>query len=151
MLTKDEIQFLSFYADDERMREIIKKHSKKPEVLITLEKGCYQSCAASSPVTIIIEDIDSIKEGGNLFYASPACDNEKNFDELLRAEHRKIMILHLIAGPSAITEARIFIHDKKDELPFNVMISKEVVATFKTFPEAAQFLAEIGEAIKNVR
>ena len=151
MLTKDEIDFLYSCSDNELMDSIIKKCCRIPEVLITLSDGCYQNSISSDPVIVIIEDLDSIEQGGELFTTEASYSTSENFYKELKKAGRNVTIQHIANSGKPITEARIFIHDKEDCFPFNVMVSREVVATFKTFPEAAQFLAEIGEAIKNVR
>lgn len=150
MLTKEEIDFLYSCSDNELMEQIVRKGTQIPEILVTLSNGCYQNSISSDPVTLIIEDLDSIKQGGELF-TTEAYSTTEEFNKAIRRAGRNVTIQQVINSDKPIIEARIFIHDKEDSFPFNVMVSREVVAAFKTFPEAAQFLAEIGEAIKNVR
>ena len=151
MLTKDEIDFLYSCSDTKMMEEIIRRETRIPGILITISDGCYQNSISSDPVTLIIEDKDHIEQGGELFYTELGCTTETDFNNALHKAERDVIIHGIIHRGYPIINARIFIHDKEDEFPFNVMVSQEVVATFRTFTEAAAFLAEIGEAIKNDR
>ena len=133
------------------MEQIVRKGIRIPEILVTLSAGCYQNSISSDPVTLIIEDLDSIERGGELFTIEAAYSTTEEFNKAIRKAGRNVLIQHIANSDKSIIEARIFVHDKEDEFPFNVMVSREVVATFRTFTEAAAFLAEIGEAIKNDR
>lgn len=151
MLTKDEIDFLYSCSDNELMEQIVRKGTCIPEVLITLSDGCYQNSISSDPVTVIIEDLDSIEQGGGLFTTEASYSTPENFYKELKKAGRNVTIQHIANSGKPITEARIFVHDNEDAFPFNVMVSREIIATFKTFAEAAELLAEIGKAIKNDR
>ena len=151
MLTKEEIDFLYSCSDNEMMEQIVRKGIRIPEILVTLSAGCYQNSISSDPVTLIIEDLDSIERGGELFTIEAVYSTTEEFNKAIRKAGRNVLIQHIVNSDKPIIEARIFVHDKEDEFPFNVMVSREVVATFRTFTEAAAFLVEIGETIKNVR
>lgn len=146
MLTKEEIDFLYQCSDTQLMQSIVKKGVTIPSVLITIEHGCYSNCAASAPVEIIIEDKDTIKEGGELFVAEAICLDQESFDDRIKEANRNVTLSHIKATGTPI-EVRIFIHDLKDDFPYCVQIDKdEVVGAFKTFNEAAQFVSELGTA-----
>jgi len=142
MFTDHEVNFLREcsgnynYSPDERLcfSEILAKialthTAPKPEIIVTIEDGCYQYAHANTEVTLIIEDIDAIKDNaGELFYTSPVTED---YDLYLRKAKMSTKLPR---------EVRIFIHDPEDQFPYQVMIDGEVIQTLETMQDALTYL-----------
>jgi len=144
MFTDEEIKLLTIYSSkvisnilnpsDRKMFEtilskIVMLHTApKPEVIVTLERGCYQYSHANTEIVLIIEDKDSIKDGGDLFYAAPITEE---YDSYLRKAK---------VSTKLPREVRIFIHDPEDQFPYQVMIDGEVIQTLETMQDALTYL-----------
>jgi hypothetical protein len=101
----------------------------KPQVIVTIEDGCYQYSHSNMPVELIIEDIDAMSRGDGLLHTSQAGASQKEFDSYIEKSAKRFL-----------REARIFVHDSGDTFPYQVMVNDEIINTFKTFEEAANFL-----------
>jgi len=111
------------------LSKIVMLHTApKPEVIVTLERGCYQYSHANTEIVLIIEDKDSIKDGGDLFYAAPITEE---YDSYLRKAK---------VSTKLPREVRIFIHDPEDQFPYQVMIDGEVIQTLETMQDALTYL-----------
>jgi len=102
----------------------------KPQVIVTIEDGCYQYSHSNMPVELIIEDIDAMSRGDDLLHTSQAGASQKEFDSYIQKSRKRFL-----------REARIFVHDPEDLFPYQIIFNdEEVVDTFKTFDEAVDFL-----------
>lgn len=147
MITDNEVSFLVGYSNNlnctkqERayfasiLDKVVKMSTApKPEIIVTLEGGCYQYAHANMDLDLIIEDLDCIKNNeGELFYTSPVTEDYDLYLRKAKNEAKKPR------------EIRIFIHDDEDEFPYNLLIDGEVVETFKNLIEAVAFLQEYTE------
>jgi hypothetical protein len=147
MFTNQEMSTLKLCVEDQTLEDFDREmltsvmykiarlySDPKPEIIVTIEDGCYYSSHANTEVVLIIEDKDSIKDGGDLFYAAPIFED---YDAALRKA--KVNAKHP-------RELRIFVHDPEDEFPYQVMIDGEIMDTFKDLKEAAAFMQGFVEA-----
>jgi len=141
MFTNEEIEMVALCRDDQSfddrekgiLENVVNKMTgilivNKPEIIVTIEDSCYQYSNANTDMTVIIEDKDYIKNGGDLFYTAPSTED---YDIVLRKA--KVSARH----PK---EVRIFVHDPEDKFPYQVMTDGEVIQTLETMQDALTYL-----------
>lgn len=115
----------------------------KPQILVTINGGAFQFAHANMDIELVIEDQDNIRDGDDLYYPCLAGDTQEEFDKQTQKAYEQVLrakARNLKHEP--VTEARVFIHDPEDEFPFNVQVNGEILATYKTFPEAYSFMSD---------
>lgn len=143
MLTPDEIKFLKDCSDTEKMQSIIEKCNIIPAIMVTISDGCFRYATANMKMELVIEDKDTIEHGGSLEYPCTIENSIEGFNAAHLKAQRDVVLEHAYRNrEDEIKEIRIFIYDTDDKFPVNLMIDSEVVATFKTFDEASDFLVK---------
>lgn len=123
--------------------------NKKPQIIVTIEDGSFQFAYANMDIELVVADIDNIKLGDDLYYPALTGETQEEFDEAVQKVYEQIIFQKAKdLKDEPVNSVRIFIHDHEDQFPFNVMVDDEVIATYKTFPEAFTFLQEYLEARK---
>ena len=155
MFVQEEIDVLKICAQDRTLEDqdrewlqsvLIKvlsctKDNVKPKVLIILSDGCFQSAYADRDAEVIISDRDNIDAGDDLYYPCLTGDTETEFEAAVQVEYERVLLRKAKEKRGLpLNEARIFIHDAEDAFPYNVQIEGDVIATYKTFDEALDFL-----------
>lgn len=143
MLTGDEVKFLYECSDTELMESIVKKCTLIPSIMVTIEGGAFQYAHANTEIRLIIEDLDNMEEDKELNLPIVIECTEKEFADVFnKASLNEILRHAFFERDKPFKEVQIIVHDKNDLFPFSFSIDGDLIAVFKTFEEAAEFMSK---------
>lgn len=150
MFSTEEIALLTICANNLNFTDLHRKmvfeiidrintieDAETPTILIVIEDGAFSLAYGNQDINLIVEDVDNIERGGDLYYPCLTSYNK----EILK---KRIEEVKTAIAVKSFSEIKITVPDPHAEYPFCVVVAQDTVARFKTPQEAIDHIIKEG-------